>query len=115
MKKTREVYKKNYTNAEIAAGNYEVFQDQTTAEKSDYLPHNQLIIANQNTSCTLFIFLDDFQDQTKPDYILFPSQQMVIEHTEGVTFTTLFIKNTHGADAVAAAEIKIKVSTVHEV
>jgi len=116
MPKYRETYSKNYTNAAaIAAGAYAVYEDRENAKKNNNLPHNSLIIANQSSSVTCFVFLDDFTDQTKPDYVLFPSQQLTVPVEDGIHFSHLFVKNTHGADDVAIAELKVRVSTVQEV
>ena len=105
-------YSKIYTNAQINATAYAVYEDRLNAEKYGHLPHNAFTIANQNTSCTLYIFLDDMQDQTKPDYVLFPSQQIAVNVEDGVRFTQLFVKNTHASTNVSANEVKIRVSTI---
>ena len=112
----RETFKFITTNAaQLNAGATICLQDRLNAEKNKNLPHNQLYIGNQDTTCTLFIFLDNFTDATKPDYIIFPSQQMVINVEEGITFTHVWIKNTHGASNIAANALKIKISTVKRV
>jgi hypothetical protein len=103
--------------AAIAAGGagYIVVEDFVEAQKNNNVPHNAFTIGNQSTSCTLFIFLDQKLDTTKPDYILFPSQQITLSHEEGVTFTHLYVLNTHAATEVAIAELKYRISTVKEV
>jgi len=114
-KNARETFKYIYNNAgAIAAGTYVVIEDRLNAEKNRNLPHNQLVVSNQSGSVTLYIFLDNFADQNKPDYIVFPNQQMVVNYEEGATFTQVFIKNTHGADDVAINELKVRISTVKE-
>ena len=96
----------------VNSGTVLAIEDQTNAEKNKNLPHNFFTIANLNTSCTLFIFLDDISNQDVPDYVLFPSQQIGVNLDDGVTFTTLFIKNTSGADNVSANEIKYNIATL---
>lgn len=111
----RETYKNVTSNsADILPTKYIVVEDIKNAEKQSNLPHNQLTIANQNTTCTIYIFLDNFIDSTKPDFVLFPSQQISFNYEEGYTFTTLFLKNTHAVDTISANEIKIRVSTIKE-
>jgi len=113
MVQFRETFSVNYTNAaQIAAAAYVVVEDQKNAKKNNNLPHNAMVISNQNTSCTLFLFMDNFIDQAKPDYVLFPSQQITVPIEDGVAFTQLFIKNTHAATVVAANEIKVRLSTL---
>ena len=111
----KETFVKKITNAEITAGNLQAFQFQEEANKNNNLPHNQLTITNLNTTCKLFIFLDDVSNQDIPDYTLFPNQQFTINNEEGVSYHTIFIKNTHAVNAMNADEIKIRISTVKEV
>jgi len=109
----RETFTIKGTNsAQINATNHICIEDRNNAEKHGNLPHNSFTIANTNTSCTVFIFLDDFSDQDKPDYILFPSQQITVEVDEGVTFSHMWLKNTHAANNILANEIKYKISTI---
>ena len=92
-----------------------VFEDRLNAEKDGNLPHNAFTVANQDTSSTLFIFLDDFSDEDKPDYVLFPSQQITVGIDDGVSFTHLFIKNTHATNNISANAVKVRISTIKEV
>jgi len=115
-KATRETFKIVGTNsAAIAAGAYIVIEDIKNATTDNNLPHNTLHLANQSSSVTLYIFMDSFIDQENPDYVLFPSQQMTIGSDEGITWSTLFIKNTHAADDVAADALKYRIATVKKV
>lgn len=98
-----------------AAGGVLALQDQTNAEKNNNLPHNAAVISNLSTSCTLFLFLDDYSDVTKPDYVLFPQQNVSINTDDGVSFTTLWVRNTHAATAVAIAELKYNIMTLKKV
>ena len=108
----------NYTTfnaAQILAAGHIVIENRETAEKDRNLPHNSFVLANQNLTCTLYLFLDNFSDQDNPDYIVFPAQTITVPVEDGITFTHLFIKNTHAADAVAAKEIKVKLSTLKRI
>ena len=105
---------KGFNAAQVLATKHIVIQDQVNANKNDNLPHNAMTISNLSTTATLFIFLDDFSDQDNPDYTLFPTQQMSLNLEDGVSFETVFIKNTHAADAVAAKSIKYNITTVKE-
>jgi len=112
----REIFNFKGSNAAaIAPAEVIAIQNRDAAEKNNYLPHNALTIANTSTTCTLFIFLDSVADHTTPDYVLFPNQNMTITEEEGAHWTTLFIKNTHGANDVAINELKHRISTVREV
>jgi hypothetical protein len=115
------VMKKTFSNigtnaAAIGASNGVLaLEDQTEALKNSNLPHNIFTIGNQSTACTLFLFLDNMVDLTKPDYILFPSQQITVNLDDGVSFTTLFVVNTHASTEVAIAELKYNIGTLKEV
>lgn len=89
-----------------------IIEDRANAEKNDNLPHQTLVMANQSANCTLFIFLDKWNDLTKPDYVLFPSQQMTVPLEDGQHFTQVAVYNTHAATDVAIAELKYKISTL---
>jgi len=119
MPKIEETYRKLYENeAQFNAGTILAFEDRTNALKNSNLPHNQLLIADNQgsaTGATLFIYLDEIIDQDTPDYIVFPNQQMTVKWDEGVKFSRVFVKNTHAGDNIAANTIKIRVSTVKEV
>jgi hypothetical protein len=103
---------KGMNQADLTSGSVLAIQDQVNAEKNKNLPHNSFTIANLNTSCTLFIYLDDMQDQNIPNYVLFPSQQINVNLDDGTTFTTIFIKNVHSVNNVLAKEIKYNISTL---
>lgn len=103
------------TNAEIiAAGGVFAIEDQNNALKNNNIPHNTGFVANLSPVCTLFCFLDDMIDQTKPDYVIFPLQSMNITLADGVRWTTMFLKNTHASTGVAANEIKYNITTVKD-
>lgn len=111
----KEVFKRVGTNdSDISAGGLYTVDYIDEAEKNGYLPHTSFVIANQSTE-VLYIFLDDVSNQNTPDYVLFPSQQLAVPTEDGVTFRTMFIKNTDGANSVSANEIKHRISTAKEV
>lgn len=111
----KESYKKQYSLAAINASTYAVVEDQVIALKNRNLPHNAFTIANQDATSTLFIFLDNMIDQTKPDYIVFPTQNMAVNLDDGISFTTLFILNTSAAHNIAADAVKVRISTIKRV
>jgi len=112
----RETYVNNGFNAsQLDATKYFVIQAITDALIDDNLPHNKFTLANLDSTSTLFIYLDDFSDQDTPDYVLFPNQQIAVDEDEGVTFTTMFIKNTHATNNVSAKNVKYRISTIKEV
>lgn len=114
----KETFKIVSTNAAaIAAGGaaYLVIEDLVNARVNDNLPHNAFTIGNQSTTCTLFLFLDNARDLTAPDYILFPSQQITVNLDDGVSFSHLFVLNTHAADEVAIGELKYHIATIKKV
>lgn len=116
MTKYREVYNNTDTNVAAITATQELpIQDQVNAEKAGYVPHNAFTMGNLSTACTLFIFLDDYSDEDKPDYVLFPRGNIAVGVEDGVKFTTLWVKNTHAATDVAINELKYKVSTIREV
>ena len=108
-------FKNKGTNAAaIATSAVLALENQTSAEKFKNLPHNSFVITNQSTVCTLFIFLDDYSDVTSPDYVLFPTQTISVGIEDGVSFTTIFVRNTHSTTAVEIAELKYNISTIKE-
>ena len=113
---TKEIFVRKGTNAgAVNAGIiYTVEHQKNAGLLTDTLPHNAFTIANLNTNCTIFIYLDDMQNQNKPDYILFPSSAISVIAEEGIRFTTLFIKNSDGVNNISANEIKWRISTVKE-
>ena len=116
MVQFRETYNIIGTNAaQLNAGVYIVIEDKDNAEKNQNLPHNSFILTNQDTTCTLFLFLDKMEDQEKPDYVVFPSQQIAVGIEDGVSFSHLFVKNTHASSNIAANQIKYRVSTLKRV
>lgn len=116
MTKQREVFKIITTNtAELTAGSHFIVQDVTNARHHSNLPHNSAVITNTNTSCTLHIYLDEFNDDENADYVLFPSQQITIPVEDGASWSVMYIKNTHATTSCSADEIKVRISTVKEV
>ena len=113
-------YKITYKNignnvAQLNAGVTLAIQDQVNAEKHNNLPHNAFIITNQDTTCTLFLFLDDFSDADSPFAVLFPTQTISVSIEDGVSFTTLWIKNTHATSNISAKAIKYNIQTIKQV
>ena len=110
----KETFNNIGTNASAisASGIPLIIEDRTTAEKNRNLPHNAFVMANQSTACTLFLFLDNWGDLTKPDYVLFPSQQITVPVEDGQHFTHLAVYNTHALTDVAIGELKYKISTL---
>jgi len=114
--KNKVTFQNKGTNAaQINAGTEIAIQAQNSAEAHNNLPHNSLIITNQNETCTIFLYLDDFSDEDNPDYVVFPSQSMALNLDDGVSFTTLFLKNTHASSNIAIGEIKYNIQTIKEV
>jgi hypothetical protein len=111
----KETYNKKYSLSAINASTYLVIEDQVNAKQHDNLPHNAFTIANQDITSTLFVFLDGMIDQTKPDYIVFPTQNMTVNLDDGVSFTSLFILNTSVAHNIAADAVKMRVATIKRV
>lgn len=112
----REKFSKKGTNTSaIAVTSILAIDFQEQARLNNNLPHNALVLANTSTTCKLFVFLDNANDLTTPDYVIFPSQQMVLQEEEGTTFHTVFVYNTHAVDEVAIGELKYRISTVKEV
>jgi len=104
------------TNAALVApAGHIVLEAQSDADKHDNLPHNQFVLANLSTTTILFVFLDDFSDQDKPDYVLLPQQSLAVDYEQGEKFTTMFIKNTHAVNNLAAKELKYNIQTNKEV
>jgi hypothetical protein len=89
-----------------------IIEDRANAEKHGNLPHNTFVITNTSTNCTLYLFLDNWSDLTKPDYVLFPAQQINVPIEDGQHFTHLAIYNTHAVTDVAINELKYKISTL---
>lgn len=115
MNKYRATFRNKGTNtSDLNAGTVLAVEDITNAEKNKNLPHNWFTLANLNSTCTLFLFLDDMQNQDVPDFVVFPNQQVGINLDDGTTFTTLFIKNTSGADNISANEIKYNIATLKD-
>jgi len=106
---------KGYNVAELNAGIGLPLEAQSLAERNNNLPHNAFVLTNQDTVCTLFIYLDDFSDQDKPDYVVFPTQTISVGLEDGVSFTTLWVKNTHAVSNVAAKAIKYNITTIKKV
>jgi hypothetical protein len=109
-------YRNKGTNAgAIAASGVLAIEAQTDALKNQNLPHNTFVMTNQSTTCTLFLFLDDYSDATKPDYVVFPTQTIAVALEDGVSFTTLWVRNTHAATSVAIGELKYNIMTIKEI
>jgi len=112
----KETFKFRKTNtAQFDAGTVLAFEDRVNAEANNNTPHNIFAISNQDSSSTLFIFLDHVGDAEQPDYILFPQQSIAIELSDGISFTTLFIKNTHATNDISADQVKVRVSTLKRI
>tara|TARA_Y100000310_G_scaffold337170_1_gene423567 strand:+ start:4141 stop:4497 length:357 start_codon:yes stop_codon:yes gene_type:complete len=111
-----EIWKETFnitgTNVQLNATADVAYQDQTNALKHNNLPHNAFVVSNTNATATLFIFLDNFSNENTPDYVLFPNQTIAVGVEDGVSFTTLWLKNTHATENILANEIKYKISTI---
>ncbi|MBR9702594.1 hypothetical protein GOV10_01030 [Candidatus Woesearchaeota archaeon] len=114
MKKETFLYKGTNTSA-ITPGSLVAFQDIDTAEKNNNLPHNALTVTNMSDTVEIFVFLDNAINPDVPDYVIPSNTSMGFAEEEGITYHTLFIKNTHGANDVAINELKFRLSTVKEV
>jgi hypothetical protein len=115
MRNKETFLRKGTTKADLLAGEITAISFYEEADKNDNLPHNQLTLSNLNSTVKLFVFLDDASDLSIPDYVLFPNAAMTIKNEEGVSYSTLFFKNTHGTDTLSAGELKYRISTVKEV
>lgn len=117
---SEEDFKVTFTNkgtnaAAINAVTGLPIQDQTNALKNDNIPHNSFSLSNLSTTCTLYLFLDNFSDVTRPDYVVFPTQTINVNLDDGVCFTTLWVYNTHAATAVAIGELKYRITTIKRI
>jgi hypothetical protein len=111
----RETFVRKGTNAAaLAAGAVTAIAYIGEAERNSNLPHNTLTLSNLSDDCELFVFLDDASDLDTPDYVLYPNSQMSIKEEEGVTYNTVFIKNTDAVIALGINELKHRFSTVKE-
>lgn len=90
-------------------------QDKENAKRKKALPHNALVMANQSTSCTLFVYLDDPIVSTTPDYVLFPNQQVALDLNDGVGYDQIWVKNTSASVEVAIGELSWNITTVRQV
>lgn len=86
--------------------------DIDNARQDANLPHNAAVISNLDTTSTLYVYLEYPQDQDLPDYVIFPNQQMVINRDDGVSFSTIVLKNTHATNNIAAKAIKYNIMTI---
>jgi len=98
--------------AQFDAGKVIAFEDLKNQEILGNLPHNTFSITNRDATSTLYIFLDKRIDEDKPDFVLFPEQSIHVAPEDGVTFRTLFIKNTHATNNIAADQVKVVFGTV---
>lgn len=113
--KYRKTFEKRGTNdAQLNAGDYIAISNIKDAEKDNNLPHNTLVISNQDSICTLYIFLDDFSNQEEPDYIVFPKQSIALGIEDGEAFSTVYIKNSDTVNNISANSIKYNIGTVKE-
>jgi hypothetical protein len=116
-----EMFKESFINkgtnaaAISSGGGVLAIQDLDNAEKDKNLPHNAFTITNLSSSCTLFLFLDDYSEVTKPDYVLHPTQTITVNLDDGVSFNNLFVRNTHAGTDVAISELKYRISTIKRV
>ena len=115
MATNKEVYVvKDSNSSEITAGSIYVLDFQEIAEKSDYLPHNKLRIFNKS-AVEVQVFLDNYGDGTKPDYIISAGNGIDESVLEGVQFNLVVFKNTDGATSINADELKTRIATVRNV
>jgi len=98
--------------AQFDAGTTIVFQDRVNAEANFNSVHNILTITNQDTTSTLFGFFDLRANEEEPDFVLFPQQTAAFGIEDGITYTTLFIKNTHATNDIAANQVKVIMGTI---
>jgi hypothetical protein len=113
------VYKETFSNrgtnaSALNAGVELAIEDQKNAERHGNIPHNAFVITNQDDTCTVYIFLDDFSDEEKPDFVLFPNQTIAVSIEDGVSFTTIWLKNTHASSNIDANKIKYNIMTVKD-
>ncbi len=106
---------KGFNAGALNAGVALPIEDQSDAEKHNNLPHNAFTIANLDDTSTLFLYLDDFSDADNPDYVLFPTQTITANLEDGISFTTLWIKNTHATNNISAKSIKYNIQTIKQV
>ena len=112
MLRFKETFVQRETNsAQLNAGVKLYFDSITEAKKHGNLPHNAFVVANQDTTCTIYIWLDSDEESEQPDFILYPNQVIAVNAEEGVQFQTLIIKNTHASSNIAANKIKLRYST----
>lgn len=108
----KETFNRKYTlPAQLNAETAVCVTFKGEAKSLDQLPHNVLYIVNLDTLCTLHIFIDEFEDITKPDYILFPLSTMSIKVDEGLNYEQVWIRNADTANNIAANDIKVRIST----
>lgn len=108
----KETFVYKYTlPAQLNAGVAVCVQNKAAAEALKKLPHNVLYIANLDSNCVLHIFLDDFYDSTKPDYVLYPVSTISIKFDEGVSYSSVWILNSDTVNNIAANDIKVRLST----
>lgn len=105
-----EVFSKRSFNAQITPGNFEIFDAQASAERSDYLPHNKLRIANRS-ACVIYIYLDSYVVGGVPDYILGADKILDEGVDQGVQFNQIYIVNADAAVNIAAEELIVRVAT----
>lgn len=113
MTVNKEVYVKKWANSEILTTKFQVFDAQEDANKSDYLPHNKLRIANRSVEI-IYIYLDGYQVGSSPDYVLGADKVLDESFSEGVNFNSLIIQN-QSVNTISADSIFVRVASVREI
>jgi hypothetical protein len=109
----KEVFVYKESVQAIAAGAIKVIDIQEQALKSAYLPFNKLRGFNKSDE-ELWIFLDNYGDGSKPDYIVPKGTGFDESILEGVQFNQVIIQNKDAVNATSNDEIKIRIATVRE-
>ena len=114
MAMNKEVYvKKDSNSSTIAPSGIYAIDFQSEAELSAYLPFNKLRIFNESGE-KIYVFLDNYGDGSKPDYIIGAGLGVDEGVLEGVQYNTIFIQNKDASATIQADEIKTRISKVEE-